>query len=112
MRALFIAYMTGAAGQSVGLFYIGDGTIAGVDVGGMQYDGKYVEGPDGALDAVVDYIIPPNTPIISGFVGAAQPAKVTLQLRLPPNFWNGQVIPVSAPTGQVNAKFEKLKELP
>lgn len=111
MKALFIAYMTGGAGQSVALFYIGDGTIAGVDVGGMQYDGKYVEGPDGALDAVIDYIIPPNTPIITGFMGSALPSRVTLQLRLPSNFWNGQVIPVSTPAGQVNARFEKLKEL-
>lgn len=112
MKALFIAYMTGGSGQSVALFYIGDGAIAGVDIGGMQYDGKYVENSDGTLDAVVDYIIPPNMPIITGFVGAALPAKVTLQLRLPAHFWNGQIIPISTPTGQVNAKFEKLKELP
>ena len=38
-KALYVAYFTGVAGQSIGLFYIGGGILAGVDVATMQYDG-------------------------------------------------------------------------
>jgi hypothetical protein len=40
-KALYVAYFTGVAGQSIGLFYIGDGMLVGVDVATMQYDGSY-----------------------------------------------------------------------
>jgi hypothetical protein len=47
--ALYIAYLTGTAGISMALFYIGKGVIAGGDVGGMRYDGIYQTAEDGAL---------------------------------------------------------------
>jgi hypothetical protein len=40
-KALYVAYLTGVGGQAVGLFYIGDGLVVGVDGGTMQYDGSY-----------------------------------------------------------------------
>ena len=36
-KALYVAYFTGVAGQSLALFYIGDGVLAGVDVATMKY---------------------------------------------------------------------------
>jgi hypothetical protein len=40
-KALYIAYITGVAGQR--------GLIAGVDVGTMQYDGSYNTMEDGSI---------------------------------------------------------------
>ena len=48
-KALYIAYFTGIAGQSIGLFYIGDGLLVGVDVATMQYSGSYKTKRDGSL---------------------------------------------------------------
>jgi hypothetical protein len=35
-KALYVAYFTGVACQSLALFYIGDGVLAGVGVATMQ----------------------------------------------------------------------------
>jgi hypothetical protein len=36
-KALYVAYFTGVAGQSIGLFYIGDGMLVGVVDGAIQH---------------------------------------------------------------------------
>jgi hypothetical protein len=57
-KALYVAYFTGIAGQSIGLFYIGDGILVGVDVATMQYDGSYQTKRDGSLEGAVEYVLP------------------------------------------------------
>src|SRR5437588_849463 len=52
-KALYIAYFTGIAGQSIGLFYIGDELLVGVDVATMQYRGSYKTRRDGSLEGIV-----------------------------------------------------------
>lgn len=111
-NALYIAYFSGAVGQSIGLFYIGSGVIAGVDVGGMTYDGGYKIAEDGSLEGIVEYNVPPGTALITGMTGGATPVKIPVKLRLPADFANGQVLTIPTPTGAVNARFEKMKDLP
>ena len=111
-KALYAAYFTGIAGQSMGLFYIGDGVIAGIDVSTMQYDGAYSTTSDGALDGTVDYILPAGVPLITGTPAGTVPMRVAVKLNLPPHFDDGRIITIDTPTGPVNARFEKVKELP
>lgn len=110
-KALYAAYLTGIAGQSLGLFYIGDGVIAGIDVGSMQYDGNYAANADGSLEGTLDYVIPSNTPLITGAPSGAAPTRIRLNLKLPANFDNGQIVTVETPLGPVNARFEKVKDI-
>jgi hypothetical protein len=110
-KALYVAYFTGVAGQSIGLFYIGDGVIAGIDVGGMQYDGRYSIGADGSLDGTVNYVLPTGIASITGAPAGAMPMQVATKLTLPPDFAGGRTITIETPTGPVNARFEKMKEL-
>lgn len=111
-KALYVAYMTGAAGQSIGLFYVGDGIIAGVDMGTMKYSGAYTTNPDGGIEGIVEYVIPAGVPIITGATTGATPARVSAPLKLPPDFNDGRVVTVDTPLGPVNAKFEKIREIP
>jgi hypothetical protein len=107
-KALYVAYLTGVAGQSIGLFYIGDGIFAGIDVGTMQYDGTYKTNSDGSMEGALAYIIPPNTSLITG----AAPTPVTVKLNFPAHFDDGRILKIDTPLGPVNAKFEKIKDIP
>jgi len=110
-KALYIAYLTGSGGQSIGLFYVGGGVIAGIDVGAMQYDGSYSTTQDGSLAGTLNYVVPAGANLITG-PSAPTPMKVPLELRLPAGFADGRVVSINTPLGPVNAKFEKLKDLP
>jgi hypothetical protein len=110
-KALYAAYMTGAAGQTVGLFLIGDGIIAGVDVGAMRYDGAFTTNPDGSLEGAVEYVIPPSTPLITGAAAGAAPMRVSIALKLPANFDDGRVVTVDTPLGPVNVRLEKIRDI-
>ncbi len=111
-RAIYAAYFTSFAGQSMGLFYIGDGVLAGIDVGTMKYDGTYKAAADGSLEGVVEYVIPAGVSLITGAPPAAAPTKMALKLVLPAGFDDGRVVTIETPAGPVNARFEKIKELP
>jgi hypothetical protein len=111
-RAIYVAYLTGIAGQSIGLFYIGDGILAGVDVATMQYDGAYTTQPDGSLTGAVQYVLPAGVSLITGAPAGVAPTKITTKLTLPADFADGRIITIETPLGPVNAKFEKLKDIP
>jgi len=110
-KALYIGYFTGVAGQSIGLFYIGDGVLAGVDVATMQYDGSYSTKPDGSLEGVVEYVLPAGTALITGAPTGVAPTRVVVKLNLPADFSDGRVINIETPLGPVNARFEKIKDI-
>jgi hypothetical protein len=111
-KALYVAYFTGVAGQSIGLFYIGDGMLVGVDVATMQYDGSYQTKRDGSLEGVVEYVLPAGVALITGAPAAVAPTRVSVKLTLPADFADGRVITIETPLGPVNAKFEKVRDIP
>src|SRR6266550_3778567 len=106
-RALYVAYFTGVAGQSIGLFYIADGVLVGVDVATMQYDGSYTTKPDGSLDGAVEYVLPAGTSLITGAPAGVAPTRISTKLNLPAEFADGRVVTIETPLGPVNARFEK-----
>lgn len=93
------------------LIYIGGGIIAGVDLATMLYDGSYAVNSDGSLEGTVEYIVPAGATLITG-AGPSTATKVPIRLHLPVNFADGRVITFETPFGKVNARFEKLKDLP
>ena len=111
-RAIYAAYFTSFAGQSIGLFYIGDGVLAGIDVGTMKYDGTYKVLADGSMEGVVEYEVPAGVSLITGAPPSASATKFDLKLVLPAGFDDGRTITIQTPAGPVNARFEKVKELP
>jgi hypothetical protein len=111
-KALYVAYLTGVAGQSIGLFYIGDGLIFGIDVGTMQYDGSYTTTEDGSMQGVIEYVVPAGVPLITGAPAGVTSTRIAMKLNLPVGFDDGRVITLETPLGPVNAKFEKAKDIP
>ena len=111
-KALYVAYLTGVAGRSIGLFYIGDGILAGVDIGTMQYDGTYKTNSDGSMEGALAYVIPPNTSLITGAPAVGALSRITVKLNLPAHFDDGRVLKIDTPLGPVNATFEKVKDIP
>ncbi len=111
-KHLYVAFFTGIAGSSIGMFYIGDGLILGADAGGMKYDGTIEEKVDGALEGVVQFLVPAGTQLISG-LKADQAQTLNVPVRFPKGFDDGQrVTRIDTPAGPVNARFERLRELP
>ncbi len=111
-KALYVAYFTGVAGQSIGLFYIGDGLLIGIDVATMQYEGAYTTKPDGSIEGAVEYVLPAGASLITGAPAGVAPTRITTALNFPADFADGRVITIETPLGPVNAKFEKLKDIP
>ena len=111
-RALYAAYLTGTAGQTIALLYIGDGILAGVDVGTMKYEGAYTKNLDGSLDGAIEYTVPAGSPLITGGTPATSPTRISLPIKLPAGFDDGRVITINTPLGPVNARFEKVKDIP
>ena len=110
-KSLYIAYLSGAVGSNVALYYIGNGVIAGVDAGGMKYDGAYRIEDDGSYNGNLIYVIPRGVLLITG-QQTTEEQKIELPFLLPNKFWDGQIVRFDSPMGPVNAKFEKLKKLP
>lgn len=110
-KALYCTYLTGMAGQSVGLFYIGDGIVAGIDIATMQYNGAYTIADDGSLEGAIEYTIPGGTAVITGTTPLTS-TKITTPLKLPAGFDDGRVVAIQTPLGPVNARFEKVRDLP
>lgn len=111
-KRLYAAYFTGIDGSSLGLFYIGDGIITGVDVGGMKYDGTFRETLDGTLEGVVQFIVPAGMKLVTGLVAGGEPQTLSAPIKLRREFGDGIAITrIDTPAGPVNARFEFLREI-
>jgi hypothetical protein len=110
-RALYIAYLTGAAGSTTALFYIGDSIVAGVDAGGMTYDGTFSPTGDSGYALTLIYKVASGVILVTG-QRSTEEHRLEFSFKLPESFWDGRVIPIDGPTGRLNARLEKLKALP
>ncbi len=112
-RALYMAYVTGVAGSSVLVFYIGDGVIVGVDFGTGKYDGTFTEANDGGIKGLLNFTIAPGRPMITGGVAPAQAMPpIPIAFDFPKDFDKGPVVTLQTPLGPVNVRFEKVRDLP
>jgi hypothetical protein len=110
-KTIYTAYLTGIAGTSVGLFLIGDGVLAGADVGGLIYDGQMSPTVDGGLEGIVKFLVPAGTQLISGLT-ATQDQKFEVQVKLPAGFDDGKTVTrIDTPAGPVNASFVGIREV-
>jgi hypothetical protein len=110
--AIYAAYFSGLTGASLGLFFIGDGVVAGADVGGIAYDGNYSVNASGDLVGTLAFVVPAGSPLITGFTAEPNsPVKIEMPLSLPACFYDGRVVRISTPTGPVNARFERIRDI-
>jgi len=94
------------------MFCIGDGIIVGADAGGLKYDGTLTERTDGSLEGVVQFMVPPGAQLITGLI-ARDLQTISTPVKLPRGFDDGKTVTlINTPAGPVNARFERLRELP
>lgn len=113
LDGFYAGYITGNAGVTTLLFALQRGRFVGVDVGGLKYDGVLEEKRDGSgYTLSLVYVIPPGASLITGASPPETTLKVPLSTELPLQFADGRVIGILTPLGPVNARFEKLRDLP
>jgi hypothetical protein len=112
-KALYIGYMAGHAGNAIGLFYIGDGLIYGIDAGLVRYEGRYLQkNKNSSLVGTIEMIFPEGSQLITGPAIGDKPGRIAIQLELGPDFANGDIVRIETPYGPVNSRFEKVHDVP
>ena len=110
INGFYAAYLTGTATQGFAMLIFRNGTVVGIDAGGVKYDGTYSDSGTGyAVKLKVS--IPPNTPLVQGVTTGAEGDNSEIVFQLPVDFLSRPFIRVDAKHGPVNAKIVKLREL-
>jgi hypothetical protein len=83
----------------------------GADVSGGLYDGKYVPNADKRhVDATLKLTMPAGVALVTGAPASQQTSTQEFPLSLPADL-DEKTIQVQTPTGPVNFKFKKIREL-
>jgi hypothetical protein len=109
-NGFYAVYLTGSAGQGFAMLVFRNGTVVGIDVAGVKYDGTYTETGSG-LAVKVNVSVPPNTTLVQGVTSGSQSDNSELVFQLPVDFLSQPFIRIDAKHGPVNAKIMKLREL-
>lgn len=100
----------GQIGTGTGAIYVGKGTILGVDIGGLRYNGTYTEGA-GRLKGNIMLFAPHGATLVNG-QRLSPGASLQLTVDWPVGFANGQPQTISVGGLQVQVKFEKIGDIP
>ena len=110
INGFYAVYLTGTAMQGFAMLIFRNGTVVGIDAGGVKYDGTYSDNGSGyAVKLTVS--IPPNTALVQGVTTGPQGDVSEIDFQLPVDFLSRPFIRVNAKHGPVNAKIVKLREL-
>ena len=110
INGFYAAYLTGTASQGFAMLVFRNGTIVGVDVAGVKYDGTYKDAGNG-FAVKIDVSIPPNTLLVQGVSTGSQGDRSELAFQLPYDFLAQPFVRIDAKHGPVNAKLTKLRDL-
>jgi hypothetical protein len=103
---IYTVYMTGAAGQGMAMFVFQSGTIAGADVTGVVFSGKY-ELLKGRIIGEVAYKMPADSISITGANFTEKSSEIKVPIDLPEMLDENETYRIETPIGSVNAKFIK-----
>ncbi len=106
IEGIYTAYLTGAAGQGMAMFVFKDGKIAGADIAGLTFSGKY-EINSSHLVGEVSYRMPAGSVSITGASFQQSSDKIVVPLSLPKEIDPNETYRLDTPIGPLNAKFIK-----
>lgn len=102
----------GADGLGFGMLALETGTIAGADIMGGRYDGRYVYSPrTDQLECEVEMAIPANVPLVTGSIEFTE-RQETLHFSLPRQIEESATVTVNLQSGPVLVKFQKIRDFP
>jgi uncharacterized membrane-anchored protein YitT (DUF2179 family) len=111
VNGFYAVYYTGVSGFGNAVLVITGGIVVGADVVGGVYDGSFSQDQDGKFSASISLTVPAGTTLVTGQI-LPNPFTQTITAILPPDFANGQSLPIQTTMGPVNAIFKKLRDLP
>ena len=111
-EGMYLATYTGTADAGFAVLVFQHGKIFGMDVGRVAYDGTYKPtGTPGQVAIHLKLSVPAGVPLVMGV-----PAKpVPYSFEIDPQVINtkgASSVPVVTPFGTVNAKLERLRDIP
>ena len=108
---LYALKFHGMAGAGGTVLYVGNGIIAGMDAGGLIYDGTFQTDQHGAISGSARLTAKVSAQLVTGAT-LSQGQSVTVPFSLPANFGNGQQFQFNVGGTPVPATFEKIKDVP
>lgn len=95
----------------LGMLILQNGTIIGVDSGGVEFDGQYSDGALG-VEVKVTMTVPAGATLVQGTRAQPFPYTVPFTLIVPRiAFDNAQPVLLELPPGPVNVIFRRLRKL-
>ncbi len=110
MRGFYRMDFAGATGQGTGAIAFVDGKVAGLDVGGGVYDGRYEETGD-KIAGSVNLAFPSGGVTVTGAVIAAGAPPMNIPFHVDVANAEGTVLTVMTPVGPVNIRLTKVSSL-
>ncbi len=106
----YVAYFTGAAGNSYGMFVFREGVVTGADAGGGRYDGEYQLSKDGTkVEGKIKFFLTAGNASITGAQAGSEPISIEVPIQLPVEIDRADVYRIETPIGPINAKFDKVR---
>lgn len=101
----------GSDDWGMGMLIFQNGTIVGVDAGGVEFDGQYHLGPTG-VEVTATMTVPAGATLVQGTKAQPFPYEIPFTLMVPRSaFDNGQPVLLELPPGPVNVIFRRLRKL-
>lgn len=106
----YISYMTGRTGNTLALFVFSNGVIAGADMGGGIYDGKYsVDEGTSMAHLTITFVLPAGNSSITGKSADMEPIRIKVPLELPVPTPSDSIFELNTPLGPLNTRFERIR---
>ena len=109
-EGIYIAYMTGPLGSSLGMYVFKEGKLAGGDVGGGKYRGTFtIDHETKKVGCLIEFLGLPGVPTIGGstFPSSDRPVQVPITLPLPID--PKAIFKFDTPLGPINVKLERVQ---
>jgi len=110
MAALYSVQYAGKTGVGVGAMYFGDGIIAGFDMYGGRYKGKYTES-GGRIKGTVALSMPDGGELVTGQQVPAG-TSINIQADWPADLGNGRALHLTVSGQAVAVTFNKMQDIP
>jgi len=110
LDGFYAVFYTGKVSSGFAMIVLRNGIVAGADVGGGLYDGKYtVNAAKQTVEGTMRLTTPAGVSLVTGAPASQQVSTQEFPLSLPVEL-NEQTVQIQTPTGPVNLKFKRIRD--
>lgn len=103
---IYTAYLSGDAGQGLAMFVFREGVIAGADIAGLVFRGKYSSIGDRVVGEI-EFTMPAQSISITGAPFEQASETIRVPIDLPKDISEQEIYRIETPIGPMNARFVK-----